>query len=914
MRKFRLLFFCFVAAFLTKESFECHAQTTKKYSFSFKNVRLIDALDSIDKKLPYSIYFKEEWIDSVRVSGMYSNFEINTILDSLLNSAGINYTILNNSIILTGDVKLTKSLIYDSTSVSYQSKYIFEREFKGNTDQEVITVGKRSLMKAGATALVAGFVKNAETGDPISSAEVYTKDATINTLTDERGFFSLNLPVGYQTITVHYSGMKVKQQKIILFSDGNMNVILEEEPHVLNEITIYSDKNANVSNVSMGATSINMEESKNIPKILGENDLLQVALTLPGIQNVGEGSAGINVRGGKTDQNIILLNNATIYNPFHFLGFFSSFNADVIGSSELLKSGIPVSYGGRLSSLLNVKMKKANKDHFAAKLGINPITTSASVEVPIIKGKTSLLAGVRTTYSDWILRRVPNENLKNSKPTFSDYSVNLNHSYGESNSINVSGYYSQDRFSLTPDSTTRYINKNISFEWSHLISEKLISTLIAGLDSYQFTIVYASELEPETTFTYGFDINEKFGKLAFDYFPSDKHDIQLGADAKLYNLQPGKLEPTGASAAEPIELQPEKGLESSFFISDEFKLSKKISLLGGLRYSFFSPIGYRSINYYQPGVPKNESSLISTKEFDKGELIDTYGGPEVRFSGKYSINEVSSVKLSITQMRQYIHAISNTISVSPTDTWKLSDPNIAPQQSMQFSVGYYRDFLDKKVDVSIETYYKKLTNLLDYKIGADLVLNKNLETDVIQGIGRAYGIELLVRKPGGKLNGWLSYTYSRSQQKFDSEFNENRINNGNYFPSNFEKPHDLSIVANYKATRRYSFSMNVVYSTGRPVTYPTGKYLLSNIEITHFSDRNSYRIPDYFRIDLSLNIESTHKIKTIGKGYWSFSVYNVLARRNVYSVFFTNSKGTIKGYELSVLGSAIPSITYNVKF
>ncbi|MEQ8573936.1 MAG: TonB-dependent receptor, partial [Fulvivirga sp.] len=694
--------------------------------------------------------------------------------------------------------------------------------------------------------------------------------------------------------------------------DGSLNLTMEEEPQILQEVTITSDQSANVSNVRMGAASLNMEELKNVPKILGENDMIQAALTLPGVQNVGEGAAGINVRGGKTDQNLIQLNHATIYNPFHFFGFFSSFNADITASSELIKSGIPATYGGRLSSLLNVKMKKANKDHFSGKIGLNPITTKVSVEIPLIKDRTSLMAGGRTTYSDWVVREIPNENFKNSAPSFSDFAINLNHSYGESNSINLSGYYSTDKFKLSTDSINNYSNINGSLEWSHLINSKLSSTLIAGATNYQFSIDY--EAQPESAFDYGFEINEQFGKLILNYFPSDIHDVQVGTDIKLYNLQPGKIRPIGMSDVTPEKLQTEKGIERAFFISDEFKLSQKVSLYGGLRYSFFSPIGNRTVDYYQSGSPKNDATRTATIDYEDGEVIDTYHGPELRFSGKYSLNSQSSVKLGVTQMRQYIHAISSTVSVAPTDTWKLSDPNFAPQKSIQYSIGYYRELMNKKLELSVESYYKDLQNLLDYKIGADLVLNQNLETEVIQGEGRAYGLEFLLKKPTGKLNGWVSYTFSKSQQKFESDFAENRINNGNYFSSNFEKPHDLSIVTNYKYTRRYSFSMNVVYSTGRPITYPTGQYTLSGIEITHFSKRNGYRIPNYFRVDLSVNIEGSHKVNKPGHGYWSISIYNVLARKNVYSVFFSNDNGTIKGYELSVLGTAIPSITYNIKF
>ena len=872
---------------------------------------LTDALLKIDSVYDANIYFKSEWTDSILVSGKISITDIHQSLTDLLTAYKIHYYKLNNDYYLTGDVVIIDSITFDLQGERTENRFLFEREYASEGNIQLITIGRRSEMITGAKARVVGIIRNESTGETIGQATIYDEITKGSTTSDERGFFSLSLTTGEHVLMVQYAGMKTVRQPILLFSDGSINLSLREEPKLLDEITVVSDMGASIKNVRMGATAINMESLKNVPKVLGENDIVQAALTLPGIQNVGEGSAGFNVRGGKADQNLILLNNATIYNPFHFFGFFSSFNADIMGTSELLKSGIPTGYGGRLSSLLNVKIKKPDKEKFHANLGLNPIITRASVEIPIIKEKTSLLAGGRTTYSDWILNRVQNETFQNSDPFFSDAVLSLDHTYGKGNSINASTYFSTDRFKLSTDSLYRYTNRSISIEWTQLIAPNLTSTFIAGAADYSFDIDYDSD--SLTAFRYGFDIAEQFAKIAIDYFPTQNLSLQAGSDAKLYTLNPGRINPIGNSEAISRTLDQERGLERSFFASGEYIISDAISLYGGLRYSFFSPYGGRSINSYETDKPRNSESFIESQFYGEREFIATYHGPEFRFSSKWSLDDHSSIKAGVTQMRQYIHSISNTISVSPTDTWKLSDPNFLPQQSLQYSIGYYKTLKDNEYELSVETYYKTLTNLLDYKVGADLVLNETLERGVLQGIGRAYGIEFLAKKPTGKLNGWVSYTYSRSQQKFDSEYTENRINGGQYFSSNFEKPHDFSLVANYKYTRRYSYSLNVLYSSGRPVTYPTGKYSLGGIEITNFSERNSYRIPDYFRVDASVNIEGSHKRNKAGHGYWSFSIYNVLSRRNAYSIFFVNDNGIIKGYQLSVLGNAIPSLTYNLK-
>ena len=884
--------------------------SSQNLSFNWNQTSMSEALEEIESKSDYQFYFSNDWLKGLELTGNFQGTQIEDLLTGIFNGTNLQFVLLDNKVILTNNTPILTELQSEESAAANQ--YIFSREFEDD-QQAVQIIGDRSKMQVGSESILAGFIRDFSTGDPILGAVVYTENPTRSTTTNAEGFFSLSLPNGENEIKARYAGMKLKKQKVLLFSDGNLDLNLEVEATLLEEITVTADEDANVSSSRMGVSTIEMESLKNVPKVLGENDVVQVALALPGVQNVGEGSAGINVRGGKTDQNLMLFNNATVYNPFHFFGFFSAFNADIMGETELYKNSIPANYGGRLSSLLDVKMKVADKDKFHGKGGISPVTSQLSFEVPIIKGQTSLATGVRTTYSDWILNRVSNENIRNSDPSFFDLAGNLHHQYGENNSIMVSGYYSKDEFKITTDSLYSYFNFNTGLEWNHFLTNELAIKLIATSSQYSFDIDY--ELIPEESFNYGFEIEEQFGQLSLSYFPNEQHELQIGGDTRLYDLTPGFIRRLGtASEIVEEEIESEQGREVSFFVSDNYSLTDNLTLYGGLRYSIFTALGGRSINNYDPSLPRSESTLTSTDLFAEGENIATYHGPEVRFSARYALNSTTSIKAAYNRTRQYIHALSNNISISPTDTWKLSDPNFAPQLSQQFSAGYFRNFRGNAIETSIEAYYKTFDNLVDYKVGADLVLNPLLETDVIQGEGRAYGVELLVRKNTGKLTGWAGYTYSRSQQRFDSPFTEDRINGGDFFPSNFEKPHDFSLVSNYKHTRRYSFSLNIAYSTGRPITYPTAKYQLSGTEIVHFSDRNQFRIPDYFRMDVSVNIEGSHRGKKLGHSYWSFSVYNVTARRNVYSVFFTNNNGRIEGFELSVLGTAIPSITYNFKF
>ncbi|MEQ9298752.1 MAG: TonB-dependent receptor [Cyclobacteriaceae bacterium] len=911
--KLVLSLFVWIVGFVIVSTRNAIAQQQDSFTFDFHEEPLIRAIEIVEARTSYRFYFSNQWLLDISITKQISASNIEEVVGMLIEGTTLQFVVLSEKVIITNNAPIITSLNLSKSELS-SAQYLFEREYEtGLLAGEVVVIGDKSKLVAGEESLVAGFVRSDETGEALTGAVVFIPDANRSTVTDSKGFYTISVPNGKNELVFRISGLQQEKRNIMVFSDGSLNMSMEPEAILLDEVSILADADVNITDVKMGVSTIDMEGLKNIPKVLGENDLVQIMLTLPGVQNIGEGASGINVRGGKTDQNLILFNNATVYNPFHFFGFFSAFNADLISNTELYKSSIPANYGGRLSSLLDVKMKTGNKERFTVKGGISPITSQLSFETPLVKDKTSLIAGVRTTYSDWILNQVNDESISNSDPTFVDVGVGIDHSYGDNNSINASVYYSRDQFRITTDSLYSYHNFNAALNWKHLFNDKLSGHIIATTSQYAFDIAY--DLVPESAFNYGFEINDVFGQAALNYLPNQEHDIRLGADVRLYDLAPGFIFPIGdASEVQQEEIAQERGRETSFFISDDYKPTERLNFSVGLRYSIFSALGGRTVNFYEQGLPRNEGTLQSSVDYASNEVIDTYHGPEIRLSARYSLPQNSSIKAGFTTTRQYIHSLSNNVSISPTDTWKLSDPNFAPQFGRQFSLGYFRNLEGNKIEASVEAYYKTFENLLDYKVGADLVLNPSIEVDVIQGTGKAYGVELLLRKKTGKLNGWVGYTYSRSQQRFNSQFAEERINNGAYFSSNHEKPHDFSLVSNYKYTRRFSFSMNVAYSTGRPITYPTAKYNLSGNEIVHFSDRNAFRIPNYFRIDLSFNIEGSHKVKKLAHSFWSFSIYNVTARKNVYSVFFVNEGGQVQGYELSVLGTAIPSITYNFKF
>ena len=879
---------------------------TKQMSFSWEGIPLDSCIAEIEAENELNFYYAQDWVDSVVVTKSIQASSASELIEQLLSETGLSFFIQESAIILTKAPIITALAIDERVSENPTASFAREQI----NEKGLIIIGKRARGKE--SARVSGVVKDIN-GNPLVGALVYIQDLQLSGTTNQRGEYSLTVPVGRHEIQTQSVGFEPKFQEAQVNGDGKYDVEMEVQAEVLDEIYVFSNADRNVSSNITGLTKLNLEEAKTIPKVFGENDIVQVALALPGVQSVGEGAAGINVRGGKTDQNLVLFNDVTLYNPFHFFGFFSAFNSDIVGGTDLYKGSVPAEFGGRLSSILNVDMKRGNSEEFSGKLGISPVTSKLSANVPIIKDKLSLVAGGRATYSDWVINSVSNETIKNSDPSFFDVAASLNANLGEKHTLEAFGYYSKDDFKLTLDSAFSYFNFGTSLKWFYQIGENLSLNTTTALSEYSFNVENAN-LGAES-FEYGFDIRDIYFKTMLN-LDRPKNQYSLGFDAKLYELNPGFVKPLGPeSLLEPETLETEKGREFSVFFSDNVAIMNNLTGSFGLRYSLFSALGPRSINRYESNSLRNDASLIETVDYTDGEVIETFSGPELRASLNYLVNDGLSIKANYTMMRQYIHSLSNTVSVSPLDTWKLSDTNFKPQLSKQYSVGIYKNLEGNSIELSAELYYKDFDNIVDYKVGADLVLNPILERDIIQGDGRARGMELLIRKKSGKLTGWIGYTYSRSEQRFVSEFVEETINRGEYFPSNFDKPHDFSLITNYKINRRFSTSLNVVFSSGRPVTYPTAKYTLSNREIVHFGDRNEFRIPNYFRVDLGINVEPSHRKNNLLYTYWSFSIYNLLGRNNAYSVFFrSDENGDIQGYQLSVLASPIPSLTYNIIF
>jgi hypothetical protein len=922
--------FILVWAILFSFQLSIAQNSNERISITFKDDTLESALKAIEAKTSNKFYFDPIWVSSNKtlINETYTDIKIDELLDKILNQTDLNFIILKNKIILTlnrtihddlpsnyfSDAPIETLSNNSSDNPVFYQQYDSLNSYSVTKKASIVFIGKENKNIAKNNYTISGSIKNAETGKPEANIYIKVRKKNISTSSDSDGNYTLQLPRGINVIEIQSLNHKEVTKTLMVYNDGTFDINVNDKSNQLDEVVINKKGKKQIETTVSGLVSIDIEGIKNVPLILGERDILKVATTFPGIKTTGEGSAGFNVRGGKDDQNLILLDNAVLYNPQHFLGFFSSINPYTVKKADIYKGSIPADFGGRLSSVFDISTKNGNAEKFSGEGAIGPITSNLTLSLPIEKNKSSIVLGGRATYSDWILKSLDDENLKNSQAGFYDGILKYNNAINSNNNIEATGYYSHDRFSLSSDSIYKYSNRLASLKWDHTFNKKSKAALIFTNSEYKFNIDYDSD--DLNSFDFGYKVNESQLQLKLNYQLTPKHNLSYGIASKLYNISPGYQHPKNPeSLLISTDLEKERALESAIYLADSYKISEKLLLDLGLRYSYYTALGEADINSYQAGLPLSDETVTGTIHYKKNEAIKTYGGFEPRFAARYFITENFSIKAGYDMTRQYIHLLSSNTTQSPTDTWKLSDSNVAPQTAQQISLGFFKNLKDEEYEVSLEGYYKKSKNILDYKIGAQLLLNQNVETELLQGEGKAYGIELLLKKTTGRLNGWIGYTYSRTLIKLDSQFSSEKVNNGDYFPANFDKPHDLSAILNYKFTRRYSLSTNFLYQTGRPITYPIGTYQYGNAQYTLYSDRNAYRIPDYIRLDMGINIEGNHKIKKLAHSFWNISVYNVLGRNNPYSIYFvTDQSGKVKGHKTSIFSIPVPSITYNFKF
>jgi len=844
----------------------------------------------------FHLYFKEEWFQDLKLEDKYEHLSLENLLTIILPDLQLKVISFNpNYLILVKDLTKLDNIFSEAApgELSSDLAYSFDPDKKYT---------------------ISGVIRDNKNSESVIGANIFVDEIQTGTITNELGYFSLTLPSGYYHLSFTSVGYDPEQLIIPLLKDTLIDLTLYDKTTQLQEIIIRDEaEDYNISDLSIGTTRLNIETLKNLPPLMGEVDVIRSIMLLPGITTVGEGATGYNVRGGSVDQNLVLLDEAPVFNSSHFFGFFTAFNSLAIKDVTISKGGIPAIYGGRISSILDVKLRQGNKNKIHGEGGIGVISSNLLLEGPIIKDKTTFLLSGRITYSDWYLNLLPDTYLQNSNAYFHDLIGKITHNINSRNTLSVSVYNSHDKFKFPGDTTYGWSNNSATLKWAKLIKPKIFMINSLIMSRYDYT-VWGTQKENEFQWKAGIDYYSLKSDISFN--PNYKNKIDFGLQGIYYDVNLGDLIPDSeGSNINYVTLDPEKALEMAIYYNHEFNATPDLILSWGLRYSHFMQLGPASVKTYDPNLPRSLSSVIDQKNYDQGEIIVDYGGMEPRISMRYKFNQKTSIKSSFNRMRQYIHQISNTSAVSPVDIWKLSDTHIKPQVGDQISVGIFRNFKSNKYESSLEFYYKRIQNNIDYKDGANLLLNQHLETELLSGKVMAYGAELLLRKTQGRFNGWLAYTLSRTQRKVDGRYPEERVNNGNFYPVNYDKLHDLAIVGNYDFTRRYSFGFNFVLYSGRPISYPVGSYGISGFLIANFEIRNQERTPVYHRLDLSLSIKGNYKKNKKWHGSWVFSIYNVYARKNPYSIFFKARGFKIaQAYRLSVIGTAIPSVTYQFNF
>ena len=777
-------------------------------------------------------------------------------------------------------------------------KYYLVRNFLIFILIPFISFGQQSKNKFS----ISGIVLDKETGESLIGASVgIVGQKGLGTVTNSYGFYSVSAAPGHYKLTISFSSYKTDSIEVELNKNLTMQINLSKSTAMLEEVTVTSRrKSDNVSRPIMGVQKLSIDEIKNIPVLFGEQDILKTLQLLPGIKSAGEGNGGFYVRGGSADQNLILLDEAVVYNPSHLLGFFSTFNSDAIKDVTVYKGGMPAEYGGRLSSVLDIKMNDGDNQKFRFNGGIGLISSRFTAEGPLNKDKGSFIISARRTYADLFLKLSKDTSINKDVLYFYDLNAKANYKLSDKDHLYLSAYTGRDDLGLGSVFGINYGNLTSTLRWNHLFNSRLFSNTSLIYSNYNYVIDI-------TAGTNNISITSRIRdwnlKQDFQHFINADNKLNFGIDVKRHSILPGTITASGSSSFNSLNLQKKLSLESAAYISHEWSAASRLNVTYGLRLVNFSALGPGTFYTYNDDGTTKDSSYYSSRK-----IVKSYTNLEPRFATSYRLRENKSIKFSYTRNVQNLHLLSNSTGANPTDLWIGSSNNVKPEIADQVSIGYYQNFKNNLYEFSAETYYKEMQNQIDYKNGAQLRANENVENELLFGRGRTYGLELFLKKKYGKLNGWIGYTLAKSERKIAG------INNGKWYNATQDRTHELSIVGIYKANAKWTFSSTFVYYTGDAVTYPSGKYTLNGQVYFYYPERNSYRVPSYSRLDLAATLQGK-KTKKFDSN-WSFSLYNALNHANAFSINFQedpndpNKTQAVK----TTLFKLVPSVTYNFKF
>lgn len=849
------------------------------------------------------LFYKSEWFADKRFRASIANLPLEDCLEIVKRVSELSCIIMD-----------ANSYVFVPVEVRNYSNRL--------NSKGVLLIGEESDAGKFSKATITGKIIDFKTGRPLHGATISIGQLNISSATDIKGNYKLTIPVGEYDLSLNYPGFGQDDRNIRVNGNGIVDFEMAERTIKLKEVLVTDRAiNLNVVRTQMSTIKFNTKVIKELPMFLGEKDIIKSVTLLPGIQSTGEFGTGFFVRGGSSDQNLILVEDVPLFNSSHLFGLSSAINSDGINSVTLLKAGIPAKYGERASSVMDIRLG-TTADTLSFKGGIGLLNTRLNLEMPLFNKKVSLLIGGRSSYSNWLLHAMPDADLKNSSASFYDFNTLLKIRFDSKNSLALFGYFSNDKFSFTKNAPYHYDNMLASLRYSHIFNDKLYSNLLLGVSRYRNDISESDTLRLNEAYKVSSSINYNNAKLNFTWLPIQKHSVEFGVNAVLYKLQPGKLSPLGLlSTVLDESTQQEKALEMAAYVGDNYNLSSKVSIEGGLRFTRYAYLGPGSIFSFAENAPHTSAHIVDTLSYGNNKIIKWYTSLEPRLSTRYSIDDFSSVKFSFNRISQFINLISNTAVMSPTDVYKLSSPNVKPLVCNQFALGYFRNFNKNALEASVEVYYKKLNNIVEYRDGAQILLNKSLETDLLNASGYNYGVEFYLKKNTGRLTGWASYTYSRSFRHTTSPFEENQINGNKYYPSSFDKPHNIVVNATLHLTRRWRLAGIFNFNTGKPVTLPELKYDFNGRQYVYYSDRNKYRLPDYHRLDIAITYDETLRLKQKWKGSWTLSIINLYGQNNTYSVFYKSASQleshfnqSFNLYKLFIISRPIPTLTYNFTF
>jgi len=857
----------------------------------------------IQKNNHVKFYYKPEWFKDKHFVASIANLPVDDCITIVKRLTDLNCVVIN--------------------STNYVFVPIQVRNYSNRTNKEgVLIIGDERDAGKVTKAAISGNIIDAKTGKSLKNVSLNIDKLNITTKTDNTGNYKLTIPTGEYILRLNYQNYEEEYRSIKVSGNGIVDFELSDKTIKLPEIIVHDKAlNLNVIQSQMSMIKLNTKTLKELPNFLGEKDIIKSVTLLPGVQSTGEFGTGFFVRGGSLDQNLILVEDVPLFNSAHVFGLNSAINPDGVNNVTLLKAGIPAKYGERASSVMDIRLTN-NAEKLQFKGGIGMLDSRLDIEMPLFDKKVNVLVGARTSYSNWLLHAMPDADLKNSSANFYDLNALITVRLNPGNNISIFGYHSNDDFKFVKTTTYQYDNTLFSTRYNHTFNDKLNSTLLLGYSRYQSNMSESDTLQPKGAYNLNISTSYYCGKLNFSWIPNQKHSIDFGFNSVLYLLKPGTMSPIGSlSSIIKQTSNQEKGLELAEYISDNINLSSKISTEVGLRMSHFAYLGPNSVYTFKENAPHIAGNISDTLKYGNNEIIKWYSSLEPRVSFRYSIDKLSSVKFNYNRISQFINLISNTEVMAPTDVYKLSNPNIKPLICNQFAIGYFRNFNENAIEASVEIYYKKMDNIIEYRDGATIVMNKTLDADLLNASGNNYGVELYIKKNTGRLTGWLSYTYSRSMRHTTSLFENDQINGNKYFSSSFDIPNNLVINANYHLTRRWRLALIFNYNTGKPITLPELKYNFDGKQYVYYSERNKYRLPDYNRLDLAITFDETLFKKQKWKGSWTLSILNVYGQKNPYSAFYKydtqpDSKyyRSFNLYNMFIIERPIPTLTYNFSF